>query len=212
MGYCEKHAHHYARTCIHCAAHKNVPVLDGDLIRAGVEVKYIGQDPSLKGLRGRVIEDRRLDIVVNFGPSRPRTVCLHQNLVVPNCRMVPPDTVEPLPKKPALPIDSAERKRWPMFSGLLRYFPAALANVSHHSFNGNEKHNPGQPLNHARGKSGDHEDCIVRHLVDASEHPAGSAQRIDELRALSWRALALLQEELELAGHRAAPAATFDKD
>jgi hypothetical protein len=116
------------------------------------------------------------------------------------------------PLKPALPIDSAERKRWPLFSGLLRYFPAALARVSHHSFLGNEKHNPGQKLNHARGKSGDHEDCIVRHLVDAAEHPAGSTQRLEELSALAWRALALLQEECELAGHRPAPGATFDKE
>lgn len=115
-------------------------------------------------------------------------------------------------RKPALPTDSAERKRWPLFSGLLRYFPAALARVSHHSFLGNEKHNPGQRLNHARGKSGDHEDCIVRHLVDASEHPAGSAPRLEELSALAWRALALLQEECELAGHRPAPGATFDKE
>lgn len=113
--------------------------------------------------------------------------------------------------KPALPLDSAERKRWPMFTGLLRYFPAALANVSNHSFIGNEKHNPGLPLQHARGKSGDHEDCIVRHLVDAAEHKPGSAARIDELRALAWRSLALLQEECELAGYSPAPAASFTK-
>lgn len=113
---------------------------------------------------------------------------------------------------PALPTDSAERKRWPMFSGLLRYYPSALARVAHHSFMGNEKHNPGLPLQHARGKSGDHEDCIVRHLVDASEHPKGSAARLDELSALCWRALALLQENCEAAGHRVAPAATFDKE
>lgn len=119
----------------------------------------------------------------------------------------------PKSAKPALPLDSAERKRWPLFSGLLRYFPAALANVSNHSFIGNEKHNPGQPMQHARDKSSDHEDCIVRHLVDASEHPAGSLARIDELRGVAWRALALLQVECELAGYRTAPAATFqDKE
>jgi hypothetical protein len=31
---------------------------------------------------------------------------------------------------------------------------------------GNEKHNPGEELHHARGKSNDHADCILRHLVD----------------------------------------------
>lgn len=111
----------------------------------------------------------------------------------------------------ALPTDSTERKRWPLYSGLLAYFPAALAQVAHHSFLGNEKHNPGLPLQHARGVSGDHQDCIMRHLVDAMEHPAGSAQRIEELRALCWRGLALLQEESELAGAPAAPAASFDR-
>lgn len=112
---------------------------------------------------------------------------------------------------PALPTDSAKRKEFPMFNGLLAYFPAALAQVSNHSYLGNEKHNKGLPLQHARGISGDHEDCVVRHLVDAKEHAPGSAERIDELRGVAWRALALLQEELELTGIKPAPAATFGR-
>lgn len=108
-------------------------------------------------------------------------------------------------KRRALPTDSDKRKRYPMFSGLLAYFPAALAEVSNHSFEGNEKHNPGLPLQHARGKSGDHEDCIIRHLVDAREQ-----DRTAELRAAAWRILALLQEHLESEGAPAAPAATFN--
>lgn len=111
----------------------------------------------------------------------------------------------------ALPTDSAERKKFPLFSGLLAYFPAALAQVSNHSYLGNEKHNPGLPMQHARGRSSDHEDCVVRHLVDAKEWPAGSTQRIDELRGVAWRALALLQEECELSFAPPAPAATFDR-
>lgn len=125
-------------------------------------------------------------------------------------RYVEPQTATPTTSS-ALPTDSTERKRWPLYSGLLAYFPAALAQVAHHSFLGNEKHNPGLPLQHARGVSGDHQDCIMRHLVDAMEHPAGSAQRVEELRALCWRGLALLQEESELAGAPAAPAASFDR-
>jgi len=118
---------------------------------------------------------------------------------------------EAKPQGTALPLDSAERKRYPLYAGLLAYFPAALAQVAHHSFLGNEKHNPGLPLQHARGVSGDHADCIIRHLIDSAEHPAGSAKRVEELRALCWRGLALLQEEMELAGAPAAPAATFDR-
>ena len=117
----------------------------------------------------------------------------------------------PAKRNAALPLDSAERKNFPLFSGLLAYFPAALAQVSNHSKVGNDKHNPGLPLQHARGVSGDHADCILRHLVDAAEYPAGSPQRVEELRALCWRGLALLQEECELTFAPAAPAASFDR-
>lgn len=122
--------------------------------------------------------------------------------------VVPP---RPAKRNTALPLDSGERKNFPLFSGLLAYFPAALAQVSNHSKEGNDKHNPGLPLQHARGVSGDHADCILRHLVDAAEYPAGSPQRVEELRALCWRGLALLQEECELTFAPAAPAASFDR-
>ncbi len=96
-----------------------------------------------------------------------------------------------------LPKDSDARKRIPLCTGLLDYFPAALAAVATHSLESNEKHNPGEPMHWARGKSMDHPDCILRHLVDAR---AALDPRY-HLTALAWRALALLQEELE--GHGA---------
>lgn len=89
--------------------------------------------------------------------------------------------------------DSATRKTFPMAAGLLDYFPDALAEVSRVSFLGNQKHNPGEPLHHARGKSMDHADCIIRHLVGRG----GFDGELRESAALAWRALALLQEELE---------------
>lgn len=91
----------------------------------------------------------------------------------------------PAPPKRYLPEDSAARKTFPMMTGLLDYFPDALAAVAHHSFVSNEKHNPGLPVHWARDKSGDHADCIVRHLVER------------DLVGVAWRALALLQEHLE---------------
>lgn len=100
--------------------------------------------------------------------------------------------------KTTLPVGSAERKAVPLFSGVLAYFPAALAEVARVSKAGNDKHNPGEPMHHARGKSMDHADCIGRHLL---EH--GTIDEEDGLRhsaKLAWRALALLQEELEAAG------------
>jgi len=63
---------------------------------------------------------------------------------------------------------------------------------------GNDKHNPGEDMHHARGKSSDHADCVLRHLADR-----GTVDAEDGLRhsgKIAWRALALLQEELEAAG------------
>lgn len=97
-----------------------------------------------------------------------------------------------------LPVDTEARKKIPLCTGLLDYFPAALAAVAEVSRAGNEKHNPGEPMHHARGKSMDHADCILRHLVDR-----GAVDPEDGLRhsaKTAWRALALLQEELEAAG------------
>jgi hypothetical protein len=94
----------------------------------------------------------------------------------------------------SLPTDSAARKNVPVTSGVLDYFPDAIAAVAEVSRVGNEQHNPGQPLHWDRSKSTDHADCIARHLlergtvdVDGMRHSA----------KLAWRALALLQVELE---------------
>lgn len=97
-----------------------------------------------------------------------------------------------IPKR-HLPTDSAARKEMPMCRGLLDYFPDALAEVARVSWLGNEKHNPGQPIHWSRGKSMDHADCIVRHLAERG----GFDGEIRHSAALAWRALALLQEELE---------------
>jgi hypothetical protein len=104
-----------------------------------------------------------------------------------------------------LPTDSEARKNVPLYSGCYAYFAAALAGVARWSKVGNDKHNPGQPMHHARGKSNDHADCIVRHLMDIADIEArvkrdcqGSPEQgqeiIDEADALAWRALALSQE------------------
>ena len=75
-------------------------------------------------------------------------------------------------------------------------YALALCAVAEVSWHGNEKHNPGQPLHHARGKSADHADCILRHLVERG----GFDGPIRHSAALAWRCLALLQETLEAAG------------
>lgn len=94
----------------------------------------------------------------------------------------------------ALPSDAGERKAAPICSGVLDYFPAALVEVARLSKVGNDQHNPGQPLHWARGKSSDHADCIVRHLM---QRGTKDTDGIPHSAKVAWRALALLQEELE---------------
>lgn len=96
-------------------------------------------------------------------------------------------------RKRLIETSSDERKTYPLATGLLDYFPDALAEVARVSYLGSQKHNPGEPIHHARGKSMDHADCIIRHLSGRG----GFDGDMRESAALAWRALALLQEELE---------------
>jgi hypothetical protein len=103
-----------------------------------------------------------------------------------------------------LPSDSLERKHIPLATGCFDYFPAALAEVARVSWFGNEKHNPGEPLHHARGKSMDHADAALRHFGQRGGFDevvvGGVTHRIRHTAEFAWRALAILQEELEAAG------------
>lgn len=101
---------------------------------------------------------------------------------------------EERPTRGHLPDDDKERLEYPMFDGLLAYFPAALAEVARVSKIGNDQHNPGQPLHWARSKSTDHENKILRHLVDSGKK---DSKGVRHSARLAWRALALLQVELE---------------
>jgi hypothetical protein len=93
------------------------------------------------------------------------------------------------------PEDSAARKEYPVYSGFLQYFPSAIAEIAHHSYKGNLKHNPGQPLHHDRAKSDDEPDALCRHLME------------EDLVGMAWRAMSHLQKYLESKGAPIAPAA-----
>jgi hypothetical protein len=97
----------------------------------------------------------------------------------------------------ALPTDKQARKDTPITSGVLDYFTAAIAEIARVSKAGNDQHNPGQPLHWARGKSMDHADCIVRHLIERGTIDEDGMRHSAKM---AWRALALLQQELEDAG------------
>ncbi len=98
--------------------------------------------------------------------------------------------------------ESEYRKTIPLASGCLDYFPDALSAVAELSYWGNEKHNPGEPLHDARGKSGDDADALLRHLRDRGTFDQmflndGRSVRVRHSAAVAWRALRLLQREIE---------------
>ena len=95
-----------------------------------------------------------------------------------------------------LPTDPKARKGIPLITGVLDYFPDALAAVAEVSRLGNEQHNPGQPLHWDRSKSADHANCIGRHLIERGTKDTDGSRHSAKL---AWRALALLQLELERA-------------
>jgi hypothetical protein len=93
-----------------------------------------------------------------------------------------------------LPTDPAERKRHPVASGVLDYFPDALVAVANVSWQGNEQHNPGQPLHWARSKSTDEADTMLRHFLQRGTRDTDGQRHTAKM---VWRALALLQKEIE---------------
>lgn len=133
-----------------------------------------------------------------------------------------------------LPNDSKARYHYPISSGCLAYFPAALAGVAKHSYIGGAKYNDGA-LVHLRYVSTQHFDCVGRHVLDLQDLLAAkergtthvptwvynlnekAEELIDlpieeailiECNALAWRSLAISQELHEkLANTPLAPAA-----
>lgn len=104
-----------------------------------------------------------------------------------------------------LTTDPAARKAAPVFSGCMRYFPRAIMAVAELSRVANDQHNPGEPLHWAREKSGDHHDCLARHLLDAGAVDTDGQRHSAKV---AWRALAALELELEAA--EGAPLETWD--
>lgn len=95
-----------------------------------------------------------------------------------------------------LPTDGAERKEFPIATGVMDYFPDALVAVAHVSKVGNDQHNPGQPLHWAREKSTDQDDTLMRHFLERGKIDADGQRHTAKM---VWRALAILQLEIEAA-------------
>ena len=87
-----------------------------------------------------------------------------------------------------------DRKKIPVYSGVLKYFPDALKEVARCSYQGNQQHNPNTKLHWDRSKSGDELDALLRHLLDAGSFDSDG---IRHSAKVAWRALANLQKEIE---------------
>jgi len=89
------------------------------------------------------------------------------------------------------------RKAFPIFSGVLKYFPLALKEIAKVSYAGNQQHHKDKPLHWDRSKSTDQLDALMRHLTDYAR-----GEKVDEdgqlhLAKICWRAMAQLQIDLE---------------
>jgi hypothetical protein len=114
--------------------------------------------------------------------------------------VVQPVRVEPHPrasKVALLPTGYQDRKDIPICTGVLDYFPLALASVAVCSRVANEQHNPGEPMHWAKEKSTDEVNTLVRHLL---ERGTRDRDGIRHSAKVAWRALANLQREIDADG------------
>lgn len=93
-----------------------------------------------------------------------------------------------------IPADATERKKYPIATGLMDYFPDALAAVANLSYVANHQHNPGKPVHWDRAKSTDEADTMLRHFL---QRGTVDSDGIRHTTKVAWRALAMLQKEIE---------------
>jgi hypothetical protein len=86
------------------------------------------------------------------------------------------------------------RKEYPVYTGVIKYFPDALMEVSKVSRIGNEQHHPDKPLHWDKSKSMDHLDALTRHLLNAEQLDNDG---VLHLAKVAWRALAALQDKID---------------
>jgi hypothetical protein len=91
---------------------------------------------------------------------------------------------------------AADRKTMPVGTGVIDYFPLALLAIANCSYVGNEQHNPGTELHWDRTKSTDEADAMIRHFIERGKVDSDGIRHSTKV---AWRALALLQKELEQA-------------
>ena len=85
-----------------------------------------------------------------------------------------------------LPTDAQERKAIPIYTGFIKYFPDAIAEVARVSLKGGIQHGQTpETLHWDRTKSQDELDAMMRHIIDG------------DWAQVAWRAMANLQKKIE---------------
>jgi hypothetical protein len=90
-----------------------------------------------------------------------------------------------------------ERKNTPVYTGVIKYFPDAIKEISKASLAGNKQHLEGQPLFWDRTKSKDQLDALTRHLIDYASGKEFDEDGVRHLAKVCWRALAQMQLDIE---------------
>ena len=88
------------------------------------------------------------------------------------------------------------RKKTPIYSGFIKYFPNAIAEVSKASLIANDQHHPDKPLHWDMNKSADELDALMRHLSDHARGEEIDDDGIRHLTKVAWRSLAMLERTL----------------
>lgn len=102
-------------------------------------------------------------------------------------------------REQGLPVDARARKAIPLCTGVLDFFPDALALVARVSLAGRDQHHPGEPLKFHRGTSPDDADALLRHLAQRGTLDEDS---MPHSAKVAWRALAMLQRECDAQNDR----------
>ena len=86
------------------------------------------------------------------------------------------------------PKEAAARQAIPIYTGFVKYFPLAMAEVAKISLKGGIQHGQTpETLHWDRSKSGDELDAMMRHVID------------EDWAQVAWRAMANLQKRMEQA-------------
>lgn len=151
-----------------------------------------GCDPGA----GHICSWHQWDAYIEHGGPRP--IALDKFIQTPSLPSNEGMHISIVPTRPSLPIEDADRKALPLWTGVMMYFPDALLAVAAVSKAGNDQHNPGQPLHWERGKSMDQMNTAARHMLD---HSQGNLKDIKDntyhLAKAAWRILAELQLTIE---------------